>query len=71
MMIFTAGPKKKKKLVYVPGLAVCVCDYSMFVIAPTMQELFIEGGKGFFKMVHVEPLRKGSRPILMCQLFDI
>ena len=26
--------------VVVPGLAVCVCDFSMFVNAPTVQELF-------------------------------
>ena len=29
----------------VPGLAVCVCVFSMFVKAPTIQELFLVGAK--------------------------
>ena len=38
-------PERNKYLyglqVVVPGLAVCVCDFSMFVNAPTIQELFL------------------------------
>ena len=28
--------------IVVPGLAVCVCEFSVFVNAPTIQELFLE-----------------------------
>ena len=39
----------RKKYLYglqivVPGLAVCICDFSMFLNAPTIQELFLKRG---------------------------
>ena len=33
--------------VVVPGQAVCVCDFSMIVNAPTIQDLFLEWGDTF------------------------
>ena len=47
----------------VPGLAVCVCDFSMFVNAPTKQELFLGGNVFFKKKEKKKEYRNKRQPI--------